>query len=100
MTRDLGRERVVAESAADSARGGMQGGGEGFVGGYAAGGDLCEEGVDALGRGGRLVSMVSDKGRRQGWYFLVFGDGHCVRRGWSAGREVLGVISGNPCWVS
>lgn len=62
MTRDLGRERVVAEGAADGAGGGVQGGGEGFVGGYAAGRDLSEEGVDALVRGRR--GEVSVRGER------------------------------------
>lgn len=51
MTRHLGRERIVTEGAADGARGGVEGRGEGFVGCYAAGGDLGEEGVDALVRG-------------------------------------------------
>ena len=59
MTRHLWRERIVAESAADGARGRVEGEGEGFVGCYAARGDLGEEGVDALGRVGELVRAVS-----------------------------------------
>ena len=40
MARDLGREGVVAEGAADGAGGRVEGCGEGRVGGYAAEGDL------------------------------------------------------------
>ena len=48
MTRHLRRERVVAQGAADGAGRGVEGVGEGFVGCYPAGGDLAEEGVNAL----------------------------------------------------
>lgn len=48
MTRHLWRESVVTKRPTDGARGGVESVGEGFVGCYAARGDLAEEGVDAL----------------------------------------------------
>lgn len=48
MTRDFGGERVVAQGAADGARRRVERGGEELVTCDFAGGDLKEEGVDAL----------------------------------------------------
>ena len=48
MARHFWREGIHSQGAADCARGGVERVGERFVGCYAAGGDLAEEGVDAL----------------------------------------------------
>lgn len=64
MTRHLWREGVVPVRAADSAWRGVHGTGHGGVGGDFAGGDLLEEGVDALLEGGDFLGA---DGWHVGW---------------------------------
>lgn len=57
MAGDLGREDVVAKGVAHGARGGVERAGDAAVGGYAASGDLEEEGVDAFLEGCEFAAV-------------------------------------------